>query len=62
MTSYHVEVMPDNVRLYLIGYPNSLTPLNSKTALVWRLNVDGNSRRWNRLHAKCPILGIFGDY
>jgi len=43
---------------YLFG----LTPFNSKTALVWRFNVDGNSSTWNRLHVKCPILGMFGDY
>jgi hypothetical protein len=47
---------------YLIGYPNSLTPFNSETALVWRFTVDGNSRTWNRLRVKCPILGLFGDY
>ena len=47
---------------YLTGYPNSLTPFNSKTALIWRFNVDGNCRTWNRLQVKCPIVGVFGDY
>jgi hypothetical protein len=41
--------------LYLLGYPKSLTPFHSKTALLWRQNV-GNNETCLGLHVMCPVF------
>ena len=41
--------------LYLLGYPNSLTPFHSKTALLWRQNA-GNNETCLGLHVICPVF------
>lgn len=42
--------------LYLLGLPNSLIPLHSKTALLWWVTIAGNNTTYLRLHVKCPIF------
>jgi hypothetical protein len=38
------------------GLANSLIPFQAKRALLWRLNVVGNSKRYFGLLVKCPIF------
>jgi len=41
---------------YLLGYTNSLMPLNCKRTLVWRLDGAGNIKTYVGLHTKFSIF------
>ena len=60
--TYNILLWHVQVTLHLLGYPNSLIPFHSKTAILWGFNITSNNNTYLGLHVKClTVLPTFNQ-